>query len=78
MSQTEMNKGPGIATPAFSVKKTNEGTGPVCPPHSHVKVEYTGKLENGDIFDSSSYYGKPLEFVVGAGQVIKCWDKGIV
>ena len=38
-----------------------------------VKVHYTGKLVNGEEFDSSA--GKePLEFTVGAGQMIKGFD----
>lgn len=38
-----------------------------------VKVHYTGKLTNGEQFDSS--IGKePLEFTVGAGQMIKGFD----
>ena len=38
-----------------------------------VKVHYTGKLTNGEQFDSST--GRdPLEFTVGAGQMIKGFD----
>lgn len=38
-----------------------------------VRVHYTGKLLNGEQFDSSE--GKdPLEFTVGAGQMIKGFD----
>ena len=38
-----------------------------------VKVHYTGKFINGEQFDSSA--GKePLEFTVGAGQMIKGFD----
>lgn len=41
-----------------------------------VKVHYTGRLENGETFDSSE--GKsPLEFTVGAGQMIKGFDEGV-
>ena len=40
-------------------------------------VHYTGKLDSGEIFDSSK--GKePLKFVVGAGQLIKGFDKAVV
>ena len=38
-----------------------------------VKVHYTGKLTNGDQFDSSTGI-EPLEFTVGAGQMIKGFD----
>jgi peptidylprolyl isomerase len=38
-----------------------------------VKVHYTGKLTNGEQFDSSTGR-EPLEFTVGAGQMIKGFD----
>lgn len=43
----------------------------------NVKVHYTGKLLDGSVFDSSE--GRdPLEFTVGAGQMITGFDKGVV
>ena len=41
-----------------------------------VKVHYTGKLTTGDQFDSSAGR-EPLEFTVGAGQMIKGFDAAI-
>lgn len=41
-----------------------------------VKVHYTGKLTNGEQFDSSTGTA-PLEFTVGAGQMIKGFDKAM-
>ena len=41
-----------------------------------VKVHYTGKLTNGEQFDSS-VGREPLEFTVGAGQMIKGFDKAL-
>lgn len=42
-----------------------------------VKVEYTGKFDDGTVFDSSE--GKqPLEFVVGEKKVIKGFDEAMV
>ncbi|MGB0579341.1 MAG: peptidylprolyl isomerase [Limisphaerales bacterium] len=43
-----------------------------------VKVTYTGKLQNGRVFDSSKNWGKPLEFPVGVGRVIKGWDETVL
>jgi len=43
-----------------------------------IKVEYVGTLEDGTIFDSSENHGAPLEFEVGAGQLIKGFDNGVV
>ncbi|MBU4501948.1 MAG: FKBP-type peptidyl-prolyl cis-trans isomerase [Nanoarchaeota archaeon] len=43
-----------------------------------VKVEYEGKLEDGTVFDSSEKHGKPLEFEVGSGQLIKGLDEAMI
>jgi FKBP-type peptidyl-prolyl cis-trans isomerase 2 len=42
-----------------------------------VKVHYTGMFEDGQVFDSS-YGRQPLEFVVGAGQVIPGFEEEIL
>ncbi len=41
-----------------------------------VKIHYTGKLENGEVFDSSKDR-EPLQFKMGEGQVIPGFEKGI-
>lgn len=42
-----------------------------------VKVHYHGKLTNGETFDTSE--GRdPLQFTVGAGQVIKGFDDALI
>jgi peptidylprolyl isomerase len=51
--------------------------GKVVVKGSHVAVEYTGKLTDGKVFDSS-VGREPLEFDVGAGQMIKGFDDGVV
>lgn len=41
-----------------------------------VKVHYTGKLDDGTVFDSSE--GRdPLQFTVGSGQMIAGFDAGV-
>lgn len=42
-----------------------------------VKVHYTGKLEDGTVFDSSKE-GEPLEFTIGTGKVIPGFEKGVI
>lgn len=42
-----------------------------------VKVHYTGKLENGQIFDSS-IEREPLEFTLGKGQLIPGFENGVL
>lgn len=43
-----------------------------------VKIEYTGTLDDGTVFDSSEKHGKPLEFEVGKGMVIKGLDEALI
>ncbi len=42
-----------------------------------VQVNYTGKLADGTVFDSS-VGGEPYEFTLGAGQAIPGFDKAIL
>jgi len=41
------------------------------------KVHYTGKLDDGTVFDSSAGR-EPLEFTIGAGQLIAGFDEAVV
>ncbi|GAA5886737.1 hypothetical protein JCM16303_003297 [Sporobolomyces ruberrimus] len=47
-------------------------------PKDSLSMHYDGKLENGKEFDSSRKRGQPFSFKVGAGQVIKGWDQGLL
>ncbi len=53
------------------------GTGAEAKTGQRVKVHYTGRLTNGTEFDSS-LKREPYVFVLGAGDVIRGWDQGVV
>lgn len=42
-----------------------------------VKVHYTGKLADGQVFDSSRER-EPIEFTLGQGQLIPGFEKGVI
>jgi FKBP-type peptidyl-prolyl cis-trans isomerase FkpA len=61
------------------------GTGEAVAAGKIAVVQYTGWLyetsatdNKGKVFDSSRTGGQPFRFPVGAGQVIKGWDQGVV
>lgn len=54
------------------------GDGPSPQLGQKVSVDYRGTLTNGEEFDSSARAGKPYEFPIGRGQVIKGWDEGLM
>ena len=54
------------------------GSGKEPTAKTTIKAHYTGRLTDGRVFDSSYSRGSPLQFKVGAGQVIKGWDDGIL
>jgi FKBP-type peptidyl-prolyl cis-trans isomerase FkpA len=51
------------------------GTGPTPSASDKVKVNYEGKLINGNVFDSSYKRGQTAEFPLNG--VIKCWTEGV-
>jgi FKBP-type peptidyl-prolyl cis-trans isomerase len=55
-----------------------EGKGEPIKKDDEIEVHYTGWLTSGKKFDSSLDRGKPFALKIGAGQVIKGWDEGIV
>lgn len=57
----------------YTVLEEGEGASP--SPSDTVKVHYTGRLINGEIFDSSVERGEPASFQVG--QVIKGWQQAL-
>ena len=60
------------------IKDLIEGEGKQAQDFNKVVVNYTGKLEDGSIFDSSLNPGRePFSFTLGVGSVIKGWDIGV-
>ncbi len=53
------------------------GTGDSAVAGNRAFVHYTGWLLDGTKFDSSVDRGKPFEFPLWGGRVIKGWDEGV-
>lgn len=54
------------------------GTGRLAELGDTASVHYTGWLADGKKFDSSVDRKEPFSFRLGAGQVIKGWDEGVM
>jgi FKBP-type peptidyl-prolyl cis-trans isomerase FkpA len=74
---------PGVAN--LEVGDLQDGSGVPITAGRKAVVQYTGWLyetsapdKKGKEFDSSRHGGQPFRFTVGAGEVIKGWDQGIL
>lgn len=80
--------GPGTTAPittstkreknGMTIETTLQGTGPEIKNGQMAVVDYVGKLQDGTIFDASAKHGQDFSFALGAGQVIKGWDQGVL
>ncbi|KAK0485862.1 hypothetical protein IW261DRAFT_1559304 [Armillaria novae-zelandiae] len=61
----------------LKIKDSKIGTGPQAKKGNTIQMRYIGKLTSGKIFDSNTK-GKPFSFRLGAGEVIKGWDQGLI
>lgn len=70
---------PGGEPPAdLEIKEIWEGDGVEAKAGQTVSVHYVGvAFSTGEEFDASWNRGTPLQFQLGAGQVIKGWDQGV-
>jgi FKBP-type peptidyl-prolyl cis-trans isomerase len=74
---TASSTGTGSTPGGLVVEDTTVGAGAVAEPGDTLTVNYTGKLADGTVFDTS--VGKtPFQFVLGVAQVIPGWDQGLV
>lgn len=64
-------------TSGLRYKVLAEGDGTPLNAGTSVNIHYTGKLANGQVFDSSYTRKQPINFVLGQGQVIAGWDEGL-
>lgn len=73
-------KVPKSAAPKnLTVKPLVKGSGAAVAKNDYVVVQYTGVIwKSGKVFDSSWSRSQPFAFSVGAGQVVKGWDQGLL
>ncbi|MBX3018149.1 MAG: FKBP-type peptidyl-prolyl cis-trans isomerase [Bdellovibrionaceae bacterium] len=62
----------------LKITDTVEGTGTAAVKGALCLCHYEGFLDDGTKFDSSRDHGRPFQFVIGVGRVIKGWDQGIM
>lgn len=69
----------GTTTPTgLQIMDERVGSGESPKPGKSVTVHYTGRLEDGTVFDSSVERNQPFTFQIGQGVVIKGWDEGVM
>jgi FKBP-type peptidyl-prolyl cis-trans isomerase FkpA len=54
-----------------------EGTGPALKAGQAAMFRYTGKLEKGDVFDTTSTNNEPRKFRVGVDPLIRGWEEAV-
>ena len=68
---------PGIKTvQGVTIDDRKIGAGQAAKNGDRIGMRYIGKLKDGKVFDSNKK-GKPFNFKLGAGEVIKGWEIGV-
>lgn len=66
-----------MPTTELLIETLTVGTGRSPKKGEKVAVHYTGRFEDGKVFDSSLPRKEPIQFVLGMQQVIAGWDQAI-
>jgi len=75
LAKAAQEKGAQKTASGLVFKVLRPANGPSPKETDKVKVNYEGKLINGNVFDSSYKRGQPAEFPLNG--VIKCWTEGV-
>ncbi len=62
----------------LKIEELAPGSGPGLHVGQTAYVQYTGRLSDGTVFDSSLKRGKPSQVKLGAGKVIPGWEQGLL
>lgn len=75
LEANKSKEGVKVTASGLQYKVLEAGTGKAPTEESNVTVHYTGKLLDGNVFDSSVERGEPATF--GVGQVIEGWTEAL-
>ena len=75
LEENKTTEGVQITESGLQYKVLEEGTGETPEAGDQVRVHYTGKTIDGEVFDSSVERGEPAVF--GVGQVIPGWTEAL-
>ncbi|MBR2373593.1 MAG: FKBP-type peptidyl-prolyl cis-trans isomerase, partial [Lentisphaeria bacterium] len=75
LEANKAKEGVKVTASGLQYKVLQEGSGAKPSQSDKVRVHYTGKLIDGNVFDSSVQRGEPAEF--GVTQVIPGWVEGL-
>lgn len=73
-----LSEGTTVTPSGLRYKVLVPGTGAQPKVGQTVTAEYTGKLLDGTVFDTSDGQPTPFQFAVGVGKVIKGWDEALL
>ncbi len=62
----------------LQIQDVRAGEGIAAQAGDRLTVHYVGTLPDGRVFDSSRDRGAPFTFTLGAGEVIRGWDEGLI